>query len=68
MNKADAVKAYAEKRVRKLYAVEGHEAKQHFVEGKRVLAALKEADDINNVFITFDDGNFGVYELQVKNG
>lgn len=66
MNKTDAQKAYAENRVRKLYAIEGHEASAHFTDGRRILEALKDAVNIENVFITFDDKSFGVYELIPK--
>lgn len=63
ITKADAQKAYAENRVRKLYAVEGHEAVGKFIDGRRILEALKNALDIESVFVTYDDKSFGVYEV-----
>lgn len=63
VTKEDAIKAYGEGKVRRLYTIEGHEAQQHFVSGERLWAALTDAVDMNSVFVTFDGENFGVYEV-----
>jgi hypothetical protein len=62
ITKEDAQKAYHDQRVRRLFSLEGRDVKKQFITGARMIEVLQNASNINNVFITYNDENFGVYE------
>ena len=66
VTKEDAVKAYGDRKVRRLFSIEGHEAKERFVPADRIFQVLGTAANVENCFITWDGESFGVYEVSDK--
>lgn len=63
MQKEEALRAYGEGRVRKLFVITGKDARMHFVPGDELWNAVRNAENVENTFITFDGESFGLYEV-----